>query len=85
MHKKISTRQLKKALGGDFDTLLQEVVDAVNQAQPGRIIAESEEPVRHATGVFRQRLYQKALQLRQQQSEPAFSPSGPYARGKMGE
>jgi hypothetical protein len=77
MHENISTQQLKRALGGDWDTLLQEVVDAVNQAQPGRIIADSEGPVHQATAVFRGRLYQKALQLRQQQSQPAFSPCAP--------
>ena len=76
MCESISTQQLKEALGGDFDTLLQGVVDTINQAQPGRIIADSEEPVHQATAVFRGRLYQQALQLRQQQSQPAFSPWG---------
>jgi hypothetical protein len=85
MGESISTPQLKKALGGDFDTLLQEVVDAVNQAQPGRIIADSEEPVRQATAVFRRRLYAKAVQLRQKQSEPAFSPSARRGRADVGE
>jgi hypothetical protein len=85
MHENISTQQLKKALGGDFDTLLQEVVNAVNQAQPGRIIADSERPVHQATAVFRGRLYQKAIQFRQQQSEPAFSPSAPRTGPDVGE
>ena len=85
MSESISTQQLKKALGGDFDTLLQEVVDAVNQAHPGRIIADSEEPVRQATAVFRRRLYAKAVQLRLQQSEPAFSPSTHRGRAAVGE
>jgi hypothetical protein len=85
MDESISTQQLRKALGGDFDTLLQEVADAVNQAQPGRIIADSEEPVRQATTVFRRRLYAKAVQLRQQQSEPAFSPSARRGRADVGE
>jgi hypothetical protein len=77
MHENIATPPLKKALGGDWDTLLQEVADAVNQAQPGRIIADSEGPVHQATAVFRGRLYPKALQLRQPQSQPAFSPCAP--------
>ncbi len=85
MCENISTQQLKEALGGDFDTLLQDVVNAVNQAQPGRIIADSEGPVHQATAVFRGRLYQKALQLRQQQSQPAFSPSGQCAGPDVGE
>jgi hypothetical protein len=61
------------------------VAEAVHQAQPGRIIADSEEAVRQATARFRQRVYQKALQLRQQHSEPAFSPSAPGAPTNLGE
>lgn len=85
MCESISTQQLKEALGGDFDTLLQEVVAAVNQARSGRIIADSEGPVRQATALFRERLYQKALHLRQQQWESAFSPSGHPAGAEVGE
>ncbi len=85
MHEKISTPQLEKALRGEFKTLLAEVVEAVNQAQPGRIIPDSEEPVRQAVALFRQRLYEKALQLRQQHSEPAFSPSASRAGADLGE
>jgi hypothetical protein len=85
MREKITVAQLKKAMSGDVEVLFEEVVKAVNQAQPGQIIAESEEPVRQAMGLFRQRLYGKALQLRQQQSEPAFSPCAPGAGADMGE
>jgi hypothetical protein len=75
MEKKIRTEQLKEALAGDFDKLIDRVVQAINNAQPGRIIADSEETVRDASAEFRQRLYQESLSLRQQLSEPAFSPS----------
>jgi len=75
MEKTITAKQLKEALVGDFDKLIEQVVQAINNAQPGRIIADSEEPVRDACAEFRERLYQKALCLRQQLSEPAFSPS----------
>lgn len=75
MQKKITPEQLKAALAGDFDKLIDEVVQAVNKAQPGRIIADSEEPVRDASAEFRERLYQKAIEIRQQLSEPDFSPS----------
>jgi len=85
MHEKISTQQLEKALRGEFKTLLAEVVEVVNQAQPGRIIPDSEQQVRQATALFRQRLYEKALRLRQQQSEPAFSPSAPRTGREVGE
>jgi len=85
MHEKISTQQLEQALRGEFKTLVVAVADAVNQAQAGRIIADSEEAVRQATARFRQRVYQKALQLRQQHSEPAFSPSAPRTAASLGE
>ena len=75
MDDKITAEQLREALGRDFDELVREVVRAVNEAAPGRIIADSEEPVRDANARFRQVLYEKALHLRQQQSERAFSPS----------
>jgi hypothetical protein len=75
MDDKITAQQLKAALGGDLDELISEVVEAINKARPGKIIPESEEPVRDASAKFRQALYEKALELRQRQSESAFSPS----------
>ena len=70
----ITREQLQQALSGDFDRLLEEVVEAVNQAQPGHIIDDSEEPVRDAAGEFRRLLFEKALELRSQSE--AFSPEG---------
>lgn len=85
MGKAITTAELKAALGGDIEALLEEVAAAVNQAQPGRIIADSEELVRDAAAVFRQRLYQKALDLRQKKDAGDFSPSGRGVGGAVAE
>jgi hypothetical protein len=85
MHEKITASQLKKTLEQEFDGLIHEVVEVVNQAQPGRIIADSEERVRQAGALFRQRLYERALPLRQQHSEAAFSPCARRRRSKVGE
>jgi riboflavin biosynthesis pyrimidine reductase len=85
MHEKITASQLKKTLKEEFDGLINEVVEAVNQAQPGRIIADSEEQVRQASALFRRRLYERALQLRQQHSEAAFSPCAQRRRAQVGE
>jgi hypothetical protein len=74
MNSGITKEQLREALSGSFDRLLEEVVEAVNQAKPGRIIDDSEEPVRDAAGEFRRRLFEKALELRSQRE--AFSPGG---------
>ena len=73
-HRKISRKELKAALSEDLDRLLDEVTQAMNSAQPGRIIADSEELVRDANAAFRERLYQKAMDLLQKKQE-AFSPS----------
>lgn len=70
----ISKEQLKQALSGDFERLLDEVVEAVNKAKPGHIIDDSEEPVRDAAGEFRRVLFERALELRS--GREAFSPCG---------
>jgi hypothetical protein len=72
MDGRITKEQLRKALAGDIERLLEAAVEAVNQAQPGHIIDDSEEPVRDAAGRFRQKLFEKALELRGQRE--AFSP-----------
>ncbi len=83
MDGKITGQDLKAALGADLDALLEEVARAMNQARAGKIIADSEEGVRDAAAEFRRRLYEKALELRQQQEASSFSPSGPSASGPL--
>ena len=73
MSDRISKKQLKRLLSEDIETMLEEVVDAMNQARAGHIIGDSEELVRVAAGEFRRRLFEKALELRGQSE--AFSPS----------
>lgn len=85
MHERLTASQLKKAMRGEIDTLIEDVVKAVNEAPPGRIIADSEQPVRRASVLFRRRLYERALQFRQQHSEAAFSPCGGRGRPDVGE
>jgi len=69
---RITKEQLCEALAGDFERMLEQTVEALNRAQPGHIIDDSEEPVRDAAGVFRQKSFEKALELRSQRE--AFSP-----------
>ena len=52
MSMEISKEQLRQALSGDFERLLDEVVEAVSKAKPGHIIDDSEEPVRDAAGAI---------------------------------
>ena len=72
--KPVSVEALKQVWAADFDQLAQEVAQAMNAAQAGRIIADTEELVRDAQAVFRQQMYAKAIGLLQSQQE-AFSPS----------
>jgi len=70
----ISAEELKAALAGDLDELVAKIQAAMNAAKAGSIIADSEEPVRDAHAEFRQRAYQKAMELLQAKQE-SFSPS----------
>jgi hypothetical protein len=77
--KGINAEELKRAMAADIDRLAEEVVEAMNAARDGRIIADSEEPVRDASAVFRLRMFEKALGLLQKKQE-AFSPSAQRAK-----
>lgn len=72
--KRVSVDQLKQAMVADVERLAAEVAEAMNAARDGSIIADTEELVRQAHAVFRERLYEKAIRLLQEQQE-AFSPS----------
>ena len=72
--KKITAAELQLAMEQEFTEMVQEVVEAMNNAKPGSIIADSEEPVRDANAKFKQQIYQKALDLLQKKQE-AFPPS----------
>ena len=72
--KQVRVEEVKQVLAADFDQLVQEVAKALNAAQAGRIIADTEEPVHQATAVFREQAYEKAIRLLQNRQE-AFSPS----------
>ena len=76
----ISVEELKQAVGPDWQRLLEETARSINQARAGAIIADSEEPVRAAVALFRQKLYERAVQLAADQAaKAAFSPGGPSA------
>jgi hypothetical protein len=72
--KRVSVEALKQAMAADVERLAEEVAEAMNAARDGSIIADTEELVRQANAVFRERLYEKAIRLLQRQQE-AFSPS----------
>jgi hypothetical protein len=80
--KKITPEELKAAWAMDVDALAERVAAAINSAQPGNIIDDSEEPVRDASAEFRRRAYQKAVDLLQDKHlqedfSPSEDPTGP--------
>ena len=60
----ISAAGLKKALGPEFEKMVQDVAEAVHQAPGGAVIAGSEYQVRDLLARFRQTVYEKAVQMR---------------------
>jgi hypothetical protein len=71
----LSSQDLMEQMRGRFEKLCQEVAAAVNQAQPGQVINQSEEKVRDLLADFRQATFQAAVQLRLQAAQAAFPPS----------
>jgi len=80
--KRITTEEILAEIDVDVKQMAQKVADAINNAQAGAIINQSEEQVRDAHAVFRQTTYQKALSLLGKKQQ-AFSPSPEISRSKM--
>jgi hypothetical protein len=57
-----------------FEKLCQDVTQAVNAAEPGRVITDSEEKVRDLLARFRQQTFQAAVQLRLEAAQAALPP-----------
>jgi hypothetical protein len=71
----IDRAELEKRLQEDFQRCLAEVVEAIDTARIGAIIDDSEEPVRLATSRLRAMIFEKAIQMKADAAEAAFSPS----------
>lgn len=71
----IDGEQLKQLLKEDFDACISDVVRSIDTSKIGSIIDDSEEPVRAAVGRLRQKIFEKALQLKMTAADAAFSPS----------
>jgi len=71
----IDRQKLEKLLKDDFQRCIAEVTQAVDTARMCAIIDDSEEPVRMATSRLRQMIFQKAIQMKTDAAEAAFSPS----------
>ena len=73
---RIEPEELRQAVANDFEKMLKETADALNKARDGAIIADSEWIVRDAMARFRQKVYEKAVQMKADKAaKAAFSPS----------
>lgn len=84
---RIEAAEIKAAMAEDFERLAQETADALNKARDGAIIADSEWIVREAMARFRQKVFEKAVQMKADKAaKAAFSPSaqpeGSVAKGQ---
>ena len=83
---RITPEQLDAVLEQEYRALKQKICDAMNAAKAGRIIADTEEPVRDAHAVFRQQAYQKAMDLLAKRAgQEAFPPSARRAKRHLEE
>ncbi len=71
----IDAEKLKKLMLNEFEQCIADVTQAVNDGRAGSVIDDSEEPVRQAMGRFRQQVFEKAIQMKINAAEAAFSPS----------
>ena len=71
----LSARALADQMRAAYEQLCQDVAAAVNQAEAGHVINQSEEKVRDLLADFRLATYQAAVQLRLDAAQAAFPPS----------
>jgi hypothetical protein len=71
----VDREQLASQMHQELEGMLGQVMDAVNAAKDGRLIEDSERPVLELMRDFQKRVFEKALQLRVDSTESAFSPS----------
>jgi hypothetical protein len=79
---KVDAKAFEEAMRAEFEKTMRGVMEAVNAAPQGEWIEGSEYQVHDLMVAFEQKAYQKALQMRTQAAEAAFSPS---ASGNTGE
>ena len=79
---RIEPAELEQAMGREIEELLKETAEALNTARDGAIIADSERIVHEAMARFRQKVYEKGVQMKADKAaKAAFSPSA-QRRGK---
>ena len=72
---KLDREAYRQQMRAEFERVLNEVADAIDEAPQGRVIRDSEERARDALDRFRQVAYEKAMQGKIKAAEAAFPPS----------
>ena len=80
---KVDRAELRKRLQAEFERVLEEVSDAIDDAPAGRVIRGSEEKARDSLDRFRKIVYEAGLQAKIDAAEAAFSPSDQRGDGKI--
>ena len=81
----ISVEELRQSVAADVEELLAKTAGAINEARAGAIIRDSEEIVRQAMAEFRQKVYERAVQLAADKAaKAAFPPSGESGKRAAG-
>ena len=73
--KQMDKEEFVRAMQAEVRAALERVADAVNGAAEGRVINGSEQAVRAAMVELQRQSFEKALQMRIDSTESAFSPS----------
>lgn len=76
----VTPQALVDAMRPQTEEMLREVMAAVNAAPDGAWINGSEMQVRDLLGEYRRKVFEKALQMKTNAAEGAFSPGGPGQR-----
>ena len=79
---KVAPEDFVNAMQREMQEYLQSVMKAVNEAPDGQWLEDSEEPVRDLSADFRRQAYEKAVQMRVDAAEAAFSPSTQHGDGQ---
>lgn len=72
----VKSELLMPVVREQIEEAVRKIMEAVNAAPAGALIAASEEAVRDITGQLRRQLFEAALQQRINAAEAAFPPSG---------
>ena len=78
----VAPEKLVAAMEQEMQRYLESVMQAVNDAPDGAWIAGSEESVRELSAGFRRRVFERAVEMREEVGEAAFSRSAQPGDGQ---